>query len=498
MSSQTIKKVVIIGGGISGLAAAFKLKQLAAANSSNNQSNSANIAITLLEAGSRFGGVIRTEFAEGCLLECGPDAMLSTKPAGVRLMKALGMTSEILETEAENRRAFIANEQELLPMPDGFRLIAPESIAALAASPCLSLRGKLRAMIEPLISRHQAMQAGNLPDDFDESLANFVSRRMGKEALDKLAQPLFSGIYTADPEALSMRATMPQFLEYEAEYGSVVRGLKSISQASALPKKSSGESVRYSIFVAPRKGMESLVDGLLSNLSGVDLRLNAPVKTVSHQNNWKLELNSGELLEADALILSLPAPNAAAVIQKCDAQLSELLSTVKYASSAVINFIFERENILHPLNGFGFVVPAYLKKNILAASFSSVKFAGRAPEQLAIVRAFVGGALFPETLEMDDSQLRDAALGDLTHYLSIKAPARGLPYKFAQVTRWPGSMPQYAVGHRRVVKNIETRLNNLPGLFACGAVFDGVGLPDCIRSGESAAKSAYDSLVADT
>lgn len=477
--TSNAKKVVIIGGGISGLTAAFRLVQLSAENP---------IEISVIEAGPRFGGVIQTKLVEQCLIECGPDSILTAKPWGVNLMKALGMESEIVETDASNRRAFIAGKDCLLPMPDGFRLIAPASIAALAASPCLSVGGKLRAVCEPFIPRHEQFSHGQLPEDYDESLTSFVTRRLGKEALDKLAQPLFSGIYTADPDTLSMRATMPQFLEFEAQYGSVIRGLKAAST-----KNGGTEAVRYSMFVAPKNGIGSLVDALLDELKrhkNISLETEKRVSQLGFlepEKQWRVKLADGSVREADAVVLCLPAYGAARLLKETDSQLSDLLSSITYASSAVINFIVERKRVLHPLDGFGFVVPAELGKHVLAGSFSSVKFKGRAPEHLTVLRAFVGGALFPEIMELSDAKIRDLAFEELSFYLSITSPARGLPYREALVTRWVDSMPQYKVGHRSTVREIEKRVAGLKGAFICGAAYEGVGIPDCIRSANQAA-----------
>lgn len=482
------KKVVIIGGGISGLAAAFRLKQLSAGK---------QLAISVVEASDRFGGVIKTEHTDQCILECGPDSMLTAKPWGVDLMKSLGMENQIIETEPENRRAFIAGRDCLLPTPEGFRLIAPENIAAFAASPCLSFAGKLRAAFEPFVPRHKAMATGKLPDDFDESLASFVKRRLGKEALDRLAQPLFSGIYIADPERLSMRATMPQFLEYEAEFGSVIAGLKKQKKAEKNGNKNSTEAVRYSMFVAPEKGMGSLVDELKKQLKDASLQSGRAVSSLHYGHDdrkWQIGFADRSSLEADAVILCLPAQAAAQLLKQSHPALAGLLSSIEYTSSFVINFIVERENVLHALDGFGFVVPCGLNKNILAASFSSVKFKGRAPQNLVVLRAFAGGALFPQVMELSDSEMRDLAFAELCFYLSIKSPARGLPYRESMVSRWNNAMPQYAVGHRQKVKAIETHVSELAGLFLSGAAYEGVGIPDCIRSANQAAEAAINSL----
>ncbi len=483
------RKVVIIGGGISGLSAAFKLRELCAEEP---------VHLTVLEASSRWGGVIETETVDDCLIECGPDNILTAKPWGVDLMKSLGMQDRILETNTEYRRAFIAGSDCLLPMPEGFRLIAPDSIAALAASPCMSFPGKLRAAFEPFIPKHHAMAAGKLPDDFDESLASFVTRRLGRETLDKLAQPLFSGIYTADPETLSMRATMPQFLEYEAQFGSVIRGLK--DQKPLVNNGHKTESVRYSMFVAPKEGMASLIHELKSQLNSKNVSLESDTFVSSlcylkEKKRWRISVADEAAMEADAVLLCLPAYGAARLLRENDALVADLLSSIKYASSAVVNFIVDRESILHKLDGFGFVVPAFLNKSILAAGFSSVKYKGRAPDNLAVLRAFVGGALFSHLLELSDSEIRDRAFDDLSFYLSIRTPRKGPAFREAIVTRWQNAMPQYAVGHRGTVKAIEERMSELPGAFICGGAYEGVGIPDCIRNSGQAAEAVKKFLL---
>jgi oxygen-dependent protoporphyrinogen oxidase len=249
------------------------------------------------------------------------------------------------------------------------------------------------------------------------------------------------------------------------------------------------------MFVAPQKGMESLVGELKDQLKVSSLQSGRSVSSVlQNDKEWRVVFSDGSTIDSDAVIICLPAHAAARLLKPIDSNVTDLLTSIRYTSSAVINFIVDRENILHRLDGFGFVVPAGLGRHILAASFSSVKFEGRAPANLVVLRAFVGGALFPEILELSDAQICQRAFADLSFYLSIKAPARGLAYKHAQITRWNDAMPQYAVGHRQKIKSIEAHVNALSGLFLCGAAYEGVGIPDCIRSANQAAESVFELL----
>lgn len=494
MVSQKEKTVVIIGGGISGLAAAYRLKML-------SREKDLMLNIVLLDAAERAGGVIKTIKRSDCLLELGPDSMQTAKPWGLELMKELGLGNEIIDTNEANRRAFVAQGNTLLPMPVGFRLIAPASIIQLIASPCLSLLGKLRAMIEPLIPRNGAFSTGAVPDNYDESLSSFVRRRLGNEVLERLAQPLFSGIYTADPDKLSLRATMPEFLNWEAKYGSVVIGLKRAMQLKdSTSAMSADEGVRYSMFVGLRHGMESLVDALINRLTalGVEIRHSTSATLLSHdeaKKQWTITLADRSELTADGVMVALPAHAASHLLSSCNGEAAQLLAKIQYASSAVVNFIVERKNVLHALDGFGFVVPSVYRKSILAASFSSVKFDNRAPENLVVLRAFVGGALFPDILKLSDSEIRDKAFADLTQYLSI-TPVSGKPsYLESVVTRWPNSMPQYDVGHMEVVREIEASIAKLPNIILCGAAYSGVGIPDCVKNSDIAADKLISSLL---
>jgi len=325
----------------------------------------------------------------------------------------------------------------------------------------------------------------------DESLASFVTRRFGHEALERVVQPLISGIYTARPERLSLRATMPRFLDLETTYGSVIKGMRHQGKRH----KSRGSGARYGMFVTFRDGLQTLINALKDRLNHVRIRLNEQVASVDKKASvsaipcWNVELKDGTSMEADGVIITGPSPQAARLLTGVDTRLAEQLSAVQYASSAVVHLAYRRGQVAHPLDAFGFVVPIMEKRNIIAASFSSVKYEGRAPDGYVLLRAFMGGALYPEIMQHNDKALIAAARRDMDDLLGIASPPH-----FAMVHRWPESMAQYDVGHLQRVGAIRRQLSHHKGLQLAGNGFEGVGIPDCVRAGERAAEELLDSL----
>jgi oxygen-dependent protoporphyrinogen oxidase len=466
-------RIVVIGGGISGLAAAHRLAERSPQSKHTPE-------ILLLEASPRLGGVIRTERREGFLLEAGPDSFISEKPAAVELVKRLGITSRLIETNEAHRRSFIARNGRLHAVPEGFQLLAPSRFWPFATTGIFSWTGKARMALDLLLPRR-----ANANGSDDESLARFVRRRLGREALERMAQPMVGGIYTADPENLSLRATMPRFLEMEREHGSLIRAMwrQRRKAQGALSKGTSG--ARYSLFLSFDQGMQVLVDELAARLDDVSTRLKTKVESLACDaatKQWKINVGPDETIRADAVCLALPAYTSARLLRETDAELADELEAIPYASTATINLGFRRADIPHALDGFGFVVPFIERRSILACTFSSVKFAGRAPEGHALLRAFAGGALQPEMFALDEEALVEAALRDLRQLLGITKPPI-----FTRVEKWPRSMAQYHLGHVERVNRIRQRLSSHPALKIAGNAFDGAGIPDCIRSGETAA-----------
>ncbi|MEP6636898.1 MAG: protoporphyrinogen oxidase [Acidobacteriota bacterium] len=463
-----MKRVVVIGGGITGLAAAHRLAE--------HNKDGAGLEVTLLEASGRLGGVIQTGHRDGFLIERGPDSFLSEKPETIVLAKRLGMEPHLVETNKSHRRSFIVRQGKLRPVPEGFHLLAPARLWPFVTSDIFSWSGKARMALDLFLPRVADNGA-------DESLAQFVRRRLGREALERMAQPMVGGIYTADPEKLSLRATMPRFLELERTHRSLIRGMRkrALKEQDATATAS---GARYSLFLSFDSGMQLLVDRLAAALPPETVRLNAKVETLSYELDsaqWLIKPVSGETLRADGVCLALPSYATANLLRQTDSDLSTDLDAIPYASTATINLAYRRDDIPHQLDGFGFVVPFIEKRSLIACTFCSVKFPDRAPDGLALLRVFVGGALQPEMFALDESEMVRRVRVDLEELLGItKSPL------LTEVARWPRSMPQYHVGHLELVERIREQVRQLPNLSVASNAFSGAGISDCIRAGEAA------------
>jgi protoporphyrinogen/coproporphyrinogen III oxidase len=469
-----MKRIVIIGGGISGLAAAHRLFELSAGES-------VPIEVQLLEASSNAGGVIRTHSRDGFLLEAGPDAFISEKPEALSLIRRLGLDKNLIETNPQHRRSFVARGNKLIPVPEGFQLLAPSRFLPFLKSDILSWRGKARMTLDLFLPRRAHVNGID-----DESLAAFVRRRMGREALERIAQPMIGGIYTADPELLSLRATMPRFIEMERKHRSLLRALWHARKTQTRAESSGTSGARYSLFLSLDGGMQMLVDALVKSLPANSIRLDTRAESLAYDANakrWKIGTSSDDLIYADAVCIALPAYAAGHLLRDTDPLPAKELDGIQYASTATLNLAYRRADIPHRLDGFGFVVPFIEGRATLACSFSSVKFAGRAPEDSVLLRAFVGGALQPETFDLDDEKIIKLVRKDLRDLLGIESPPH-----FAQIEKWPSSMAQYHLGHIERVDSIRERLRTFPSLELAGNAYSGAGIPDCIRSGESAAE----------
>lgn len=469
MQKSEIPHIVIVGGGIAGLAAAHRLQEI-------SREREWPLRFTLLEAGERFGGTLSTEKRDGFLLELGPDSFISEKPWALALCRRMGMESELIGTQDQHRATFVVHNGKLELLPEGFMLMAPTRFAPLVRSRLFSWPGKFRMALDLVLPRG-AMQE-------DESLGSFVRRRFGREALERVAQPLIGGIYTADPERLSLAATMPRFLQMEREHRSVIAAMWQASRKKPQDVKAAS-GARWSLFVTLRDGMQTMVDSLRARLSLGTLCQSKAVENIDqHKGHWQVVCQDGETLDADGVILATPAFSTAQLVRDLDSALADQLSAISYSSAATVNLAFRREQIPHPLNGFGFVVPHIEKRKIIAGSFSSVKYAGRAPEGHVLLRAFVGGSLQAELFERDDQEMEQMVRQELADLLGITATPL-----FTRIARYPRSMPQYVVGHLNLVELIERKIATYPGLAVAGNAYRGVGIADCVRSGEAAAEA---------
>lgn len=436
--------VIIVGGGIAGLATAYELHQR-------------GVRFRLLERASRPGGVILTEQIQDFTFDAGPDALLIQKPAAIALCRELGLGDRLFPT-SEPRAAFILRGKTLHPLPESSVLGIPRNVSALAATRLFSMAGKARMAAE-LFIRPRTDGAG------DESIASFIGRRFGAEAVTYLAEPLLAGIHAGDVNRLSMRALFPRFLEAERKHGSVLRAFRQIRQ----PKSSSGA------FMSLPGGLQEIVDALVRALPADSISLNTGVVAVDRDSEYCVALDSGERLSTRSLVVCTPAFAAATLVDRLDPDLASLCAQVPYASSATVTFGYRREDVAHPLRGSGFVIPRVEKTTIMAGSWISSKWRSRAPEGRVLLRAFVGGARDPEVMSRMDGELVSAAQHELGRLLGI----RGEPI-FSKLHRWDRANAQHDVGHLDIIAAIDRRLAALPGLFVTGSGFRGVGIPDCV------------------
>ena len=468
------KRVIVIGGGITGLSAAHRLTEL-------SRDKNLNLKILLLEKSDRVGGVISTVERDGFTIEEGPDSFITSKPWGLNLSSRLGLDNELIETNRDKRRTFVLLHGRLVPLPDGFIMLAPARIMPFLRTPLFSWRGKLRMLMDLVIPK-------NPPGD--ESLASFVRRRLGREALDRAAQPMIGGVYTADPEKLSLRATMPQFLEMEERYGSVIKGMY-----QGYRKRKKGvmpdSGARYSLFVSFKKGMKTLVEALVRKIPEGSIKTGVAVEGIKEAyDGWEVTTGDG-ILNAAGVIITTPAYITAGLLENAAGESAALLRKIEYASTAVVILAYRKEDIETELGGFGFVVPRTERSSIIACSFSSEKFPGRAPQGFTVLRIFVGGALDPDTYKMEDPSIIETVRKEIGSLLGINSDP-----VFTIIKRYPGAMPQYHVGHRELVEGIQREIKKLDGLEIAGNAFGGVGIPDCINSGERAAERLLQSLYA--
>ncbi len=475
-ANSSNKSVAVIGGGISGLATAHRLTEL-----------DPSISVTLYERADQVGGVLQTRREDGFLFEWGADNFITNVPWAVDLCRRIGFEDQLVETDDQHRGAFVVRKGKLHRIPQGFIIMAPSRVWPVVTTPILSPWAKLRMAAEFFVPKRK--------DDSDESLAGFVIRRFGRQTYDRLVQPLIGGIYTGDPSRLSLQATMPRFREMEKGHGSLIRAV--MRQAKKQPKADRDSSGgRYSMFVAPRDGISSLVQAIANRLSEGSIQLNADVSGLQRQadGSWQVSLGSGasEAARFDAVVVATPAKTTAKLVQETDSVLAEELSAIHHSGCCIVTLGYHRSQIEHPMDGFGFVVPAVEKRKIISGSFSSVKYPGRAPDDQVLIRVFIGGALQAELLDLADDELKRIAVDELAELMGIK----GAPL-LTRIARLPASMPQYYVGHKERVEAIRQRAADAGGLFLTGNAFQGVGIPFCIFGGEKTAGRVIEFLKSD-
>lgn len=465
--------ITIIGGGITGLATAFYLQK-------KSRAAGQTVDYTLVESAPRFGGKIITTTVDGFVIEGGPDSFITQKPWGTQLCRDLGLADRLIPTNDDRRNIFVLNNGKLTPFPGGYRLTVPTEFIPFVLSGLISPWGKLRMGLDLVIPPRQ--------EQGDESLANFIRRRLGSEALDKIAAPIMAGIYVADPERLSMQSTFPTFLEMEQKYGSLIRAMRAAKKQRAASGHNSQASA---MFTSLRGGMNELIERLVDRLEG-DLRLGCRVSGLRYLSpGFEISLDRPDSppLITDGVVLATPAYVAADLLEPIEPELAGLLRQVRYISTATVSLGYRRAEVLsqHDLNGFGFMVPPSQRRQILACTWSSTKFDHRAPAEGVLLRAFVGGDGYEHLLDLADDELVALVRAEVADTMGLTAE----PVTH-RIFRWVKANPQYDVGHLERVAAMEALTARRPGLYLAGSAFRGIGIPDCVKS----ALTAVDRLLA--
>ena len=458
--------VVVIGGGIAGLAAAWRLERLSPA-----------ISVTLIEAEPRLGGWIRTEYWGEVTIEHGPDSWVASKPAATELARALGLESEIIGLRSDQAETSIMHDGRLLPLPSGLSLVVPTRLRPFLTSPLLSPLGKLRLLAEFLVPPRL--------DDDDESLASFVRRRFGREFAERVAEPLLAGIFAGDVGQLSVLATYPHLRRLERERGSLLRAL-------AMPGRRPAGLPGGSPFLTLRSGMERLVRAVAGDLQRTVVRTGATALGIAPSNGgFAIDLADGTRLEADGVILAVPAWRAAQLLERSFAEAAAVLQALPYASSAAVTLVYRQSELAGVARGRGFLVPAREGRPISAVTWVTNKFPARAPENLGLVRVFFHTERAGLSADAPTEILVAVALQELRSVVGLRADPL-----HAVVSRHERALPQYCVGHRQRIAELRSRLASWPRLALAGAAYDGVGVSDCIASGWRAAEAVLQGIGA--
>ena len=461
--TQETQRVVIIGGGIAGLSTAWYIEQAA----------SAPLHITLIEQTAHLGGKVRTDqiLVDGATLviEGGPDSFIIQKPWAAQLCRELGLEDQFIATQELPQKVYVLHKGRPLPLPEGVMLMVPTNIGAFLASPLVSWFGKLRMGLDLVLPARR--------NHADETLASFVRRRFGAEALDKIAEPLMAGIYNAESDRQSLQATFPRFLELEQKYGSLVRGMR--KSRAQQPRPSNQPT---SPFLALRGGMQTLIDTLQARLKAT---LHTTTKATaitpdSTTGSYTVQLHDGSTLQADLLVLAIPAYAAADLVAPWATELAQGLRQIRYVSTGTISLAYRRSEVDLPLDGYGLVIPNSEKRRINACTITSRKFRDRAPDEYVLLRVFFGGSRHPEVFALDDDRVYDLVRAELHTIFGLKAQP-----VWHGIYRWPAANPQYDVGHLQHVAALEALCP--AGMWLTGSAYRGVGLPDCIHQAQQTA-----------
>jgi oxygen-dependent protoporphyrinogen oxidase len=451
-----VHRAVIIGGGISGLSAAYYL-------------NKAGVPAVLIERAPRLGGVIQTETVNGCVLEEGPDSFLSAKPAALELIREVGLASDVISSNDHLRVTYIWKAGRLIPLPDGMMMMVPTKFAPILMSPLLSWATKIRMGLE--IFRQPGVGSGR-----DRTVSEFIEDHYGRESVDYLAEPLLSGVYGGSPDRLSVASVLTRFVELEAKYGSLTRGVLA-SRRAAGPKAQGAP-----LFRTLKGGLAQLTRTLEEKIRPNTTLIQAEVEALERTDSGFRVRAGAEWIAAANVVVATPAWQAGGLLGAVDPVLAELLSGVQYSSSMTLALGYDKATLGHSLEGFGFLVPAKERGRLVACTWVGTKFSHRVPDGQAVLRCFLGGAADEAILNESDEAVVAIVLKELQKIMGITAKP-----SFYRIARWKKSMAQYTVGHQVRVTSIEERLAAQPNLYLAGNAYYGIGIPDCIKMGRQAA-----------
>jgi protoporphyrinogen/coproporphyrinogen III oxidase len=446
---------IIIGGGISGLSAAYYLAKR-------------NLPSILIESAPQLGGVIQTQKVADCLLEGGPDSFLAAKPEAMSLIRELGLAGDVIGSNDHQRSTWILKKGRMIPLPDGLMMMVPTRIWPTTKSPLLSWGTKIRMGLE--LFRQPVANAS------DRSVGEFVEDHYGREAVDYLAEPLLSGVYGGDPYQLSIQSVMPRFAEMEAKYGSLTKG--TLAGLAKAPKNTGS-----TLFKTLKHGLGSLVAAMEKSIAGHCRILHTSAQSITREGQDYLVQIPNQVLRTRHLIVATPSWAAGQILESLDPGIAKLLGGIGYSSSMTVGVIYDRAQVKQRFDSFGFLVPKKERRHLVACTFVDQKFNHRVPENRLLLRCFLGGAGNEAVLGWAEPDLKRAVLDDIRTLLGLDVP----PIAF-QVSRWPKSMAQYQVGHKKLIQELQDRLKSYPLLFLAGNGYHGIGIPDCIRTGKEAAE----------
>jgi oxygen-dependent protoporphyrinogen oxidase len=474
-----MKRVAIVGGGISGLAAAFALEK--------QKKLGAAVEYVVFESSARFGGVIRTEQVDGCVIEAGPDSFLTEKPWAADLCRELGLGDQLIGSNDADRKTYILVNGRLVPLPDGLQFMVPTRLASAFFSPLFSWGTKTRIIREWFYRAAPAIT--------ESTVAEFVERHYGREMVERVADPLLAGVYGGSADELSVKSVLPRFLEMEVKHGSLGRAMVAARKqrgAAGAALRSAGQpraavpTQSPSLFTSLQNGMLTLVDALVARTPNGALRLNACVEALRRESGKWLVVSGGRTEEFDGVILASPAYAAGALLASASAELAAELNAIRYSSSVTVILSYDKSVRAALPAGFGFLVPRTENRRIRAATFVHNKFSDRTPEDRALIRCFLGGTGDAEVLERSEDKILEMVRRELREILGIAAEPL-----LARVFKWTRAMAQYGIGHGARVERIRGLVAGMPGLALAGNAYGGIGVPDCVREGTEAAAALW-------